>query len=793
MKHHMKHVPIFVMMTALGATTMAAAQEAGEAKGTTGAVSTLEEIVVTAQRREENLQVVPLAVTALSAETLANFRVTGMHDLSGLSPNLHIGHQGLQSTPTISLRGITSGTSQNTVDPKVGLYLDGVYIGRSVGAIFDLADIERVEVLRGPQGTLFGRNATGGAISLVTAAPAGEFGFRQDISLGNNAARRARTVIDFPALGSLAMKFSYLHDEDDGTARNLIAGNRIDLRARDPRLGQLRYAKRLGSKDVDAYQFAARFDAADSLVFDYRFDYTDSETTSNPMQILGVVGDTAALVQGIFAFQPYFGGQTNQSLKRLDRVANASSVESLTIQGHNLTVSWDAAPGLNLKSITAYREMEQDPTIQDLAASGGLRFTVQQLGALLSGDPASIAAIPTMPVGPNDSFFTLLTARETSQRQFTQELQLTLTRDAFDLVAGAFYFDEHSPALSALGIFQPVANGVVIPTPLDGVFGSGVNESIADNRSLAVYSQGTWHVNERFDITLGARHTRDKRETDLIQAGAAGAGGLLQPGVYKKDFSNTSYAFNLAYHLSEATMAYARIASGYVSGGQLDAIPYGPEKLINYEVGLKSQLFENRLRLNAAAFYMDYKDLQIQSFQNGVLRFDNAGRAKIHGLEIEVDAVPFDGLSVGGSFGYQKVEYKKFVTAGVDIADIAQQQYTPKYDARLYGQYDFAPFASGSHAYLRLDLVGQSKAALGILQSGVREVDRVAFEKAHTLVDLRLGLKQVPAGGFRLDTSLWAHNLLDEDDVLVFSPTAINRAGSYLPGRTYGIDFTARW
>lgn len=136
----------------------------------------IEDIVVTAQRREESLQKVPVAITALTAETLDNSRALNINNLSGLAPNVQIETQGLQSTPAITIRGVLSGASDNAVDPKVGIYLDGVYIGRSVGAIFDLADLSRVEVLRGPQGTLFGRNSTGGAISLISAAPTGEFG-----------------------------------------------------------------------------------------------------------------------------------------------------------------------------------------------------------------------------------------------------------------------------------------------------------------------------------------------------------------------------------------------------------------------------------------------------------------------------------------------------------------------------------------------------------------------------------------------------------------------------------------
>ncbi len=163
--------------------------------------SGLVDIVVTAQRREQSLQKVPIAVTALDSGALADLRVTNVERLSGFAPNLLITTQNIPSLPVVTIRGINSGVTNVVQDPKVGLYLDGVYIGRNSGSIFDLADIERVEVLRGPQGTLFGRNATAGAISLVTAAPSGELGGRQLLSYGNYGAFRSRTVLNLPAFG----------------------------------------------------------------------------------------------------------------------------------------------------------------------------------------------------------------------------------------------------------------------------------------------------------------------------------------------------------------------------------------------------------------------------------------------------------------------------------------------------------------------------------------------------------------------------------------------------------------
>ena len=408
-----------VVAVAAGAALpgMASAQTTEEGARAGG----LSEIVVTAQRRSENLQDVPVAVTALDSNTLDNLRVKDVQNLSGLAPNLTIATQGIQSIPTISMRGINSGTSDNAVDPKIGIYLDGVYIGRSVGAIFDLADIQQVEVLRGPQGTLFGRNATGGAISLVTAKPTGEFGIKAMASYGNQDSLRLRTTVNLPQMGPLSLKFSYLHDESNGWMKNLAGGQTIDLSLREPSFGTLKYANRLGARNTDAFQGAARLDFGGDVTVDYRFDYTDSKSVGSPVQVLGHTGGLAIMTSPIFALQALTGGITNLGTKPLSRVANATSVQPMTVEGHNLTLTWQASDNFTFKSITGYRKFKQKPNIYDLAGTGGLRLSVGQFGAMLLEDEAGIFD-PGNAAKPNDHFYTLLTARSTSQKQFTQEL-----------------------------------------------------------------------------------------------------------------------------------------------------------------------------------------------------------------------------------------------------------------------------------------------------------------------------------------------------------------------------------
>ncbi|MBM68655.1 MAG: TonB-dependent receptor [Haliea sp.] len=745
----------------------------------------LEEIIVTAQKREQNLQSVPIAVTALNAQTLNMFRVTNTEDLSNLAPNLNIQNQGRGTIPQINIRGVSSGVSAAEVDPKIATYLDGVYIGRTIGSIFDMADIERVEVLRGPQGTLFGRNATGGAISITTSAPTGEFGLSQDVSVGNLNAQRFRTILNLPSVGPLSVKLSYLYDSNDGYSDNLIAGRTLDLRLRNPEMGVLTYAENLGSKNVEAFMLAANLDF-DTINVDYRFDYTDSLTVGAPVQQVGIIGATAPLVGAINQFQPLYGGITNLSTTPLKDVAAATSEEPLLIQGHNVTVSWEINDNLSLKSITAFRQMDQRPAIYDLGATGGWKFTAAQLGALLQGDVGGILGNPP---GPNDSLFTLLTARALEQEQFSEELQLTWSTDNYTLVGGVFYFQEEAEARNVLGVLQPVANGVVIPTPFDAIFGSGVNSTDTDNSSWAVFAEGTFHATEKLDVTVGIRRTEDDREIELIDISATSGGGSLDEGLYKLSYGETNYNVVLSYNWADDVMSYAKVSTGFVAGGILNGISYDPESITNYELGLKSQFLDNRLRLNAAAFFMDYEDLQVQLFEDGKQSFENAGNVEVTGLEIEMDAILGEGLTLSTTLGTYDYEYKEYIRNGVNVADDVRPIRAPDFNTRISLQYDFGQKMLGGAPFMRLDSRYLAEGENTAFASGFPEADRLSQREAYWLINARAGVMEIPMGSAVSSVSFWVKNLLDEDEINVFGNEVINMTAQYSLPRTYGIDF----
>ncbi|MBP8231399.1 TonB-dependent receptor [Rhizorhabdus sp.] len=775
--------------------TAAVAQETAPQTSDAG-MAGLEEIVVTAQRRAESLQKVPVAVTAISSEQLDTLRVTNVKNLAGLAPSLQIQTQGLQSNPSIAIRGVASGVSNNAVDPKVGIYLDGVYIGRTVGSIFDLADIQRVEVLRGPQGTLFGRNATSGAISLVSADPTGEFDVRGNVSYGNYDAIRGKVVVNLPAFGPFSVKFAYLHDEIAGDYTNLLGGKTLNMSLRDPKFGTQTFAKKLGGRNIDGGQLAIRGEFG-NLTADYRFDYTDSRTVGRAMQSLGVIPDqSGALLQPIVNLQPFFGGITNISPNaRLKSVANATSAEHVVTQGHSLTLAVKPNDLVTLKSITAYRKFKQDPNVYDLAASGGLRFTFGQLGALITPGltPAQIQAALFNPAnipGPNDAFFSLLTSRDTSQKQFSQEFQIQLDGENYELTAGAFYFHERSPATDVLGILSPTPNGVVVPSPLDAVFGSGLTDTLSINDSIAGYGQLTIHLGDRVDVTGGLRYTIDDRKLN-INAISNAQGGALGVGKYSVSFNKLNYTGIVTWRPTDDSTVYGKISSGYVAGGILSGIPYKPETLVAYELGAKTQMFDNRLRLNVAAFYSDYKDLQTQNFINGRQFFDNAGKAKIKGFEVEADVVPVRGLVLSGNIGYADLNYKTFILNGVDVANVARTTYNSKWTARASAQYDAPEFSNGSHLQARVE--GRYRSSYYLTSTPFRNLTgQVVLENenkqpGYWLVDGRVGLMNVPVGNSSFSVSAFGQNLLDKQ-YISFGAPVLSLVGTYDRGRTYGVE-----
>jgi iron complex outermembrane receptor protein len=277
----------------IGAAALVSARIASAQTPASGAAESnqLEEVVVTAQKRAQNLQIVPVAVTAISATELEQQRIVDVNGPSGLAPNLSSYPQtNGAAVPVITIRGLSTGTGGTAVDTPIAIYVDGVYIGRANGSDFDLADIERVEVLRGPQGTLYGRNATGGAINIITKAPTGQFGITQTLSFGNYAEFRSKTRVDLPDWNGLSAEITYMHDQSDGWVKNTQPGIAADYSGLTlGHVGTIVGERTLGLRDVDAVHAALRYTGIDNLTLDYKIDYTDQRDTQAATQLVAVL------------------------------------------------------------------------------------------------------------------------------------------------------------------------------------------------------------------------------------------------------------------------------------------------------------------------------------------------------------------------------------------------------------------------------------------------------------------------------------------------------------------------
>lgn len=424
----------------------------------------LEEIIVTAQKREQSLQDVPIAVTALSGDALQANRVANVADLSGLAPNLLARSAiGGGAAPAFSMRGVLSFGVVPGADKQVSIYLDGVYISSPRGSLFELPDIQRIEVLRGPQGTLFGRNATAGAMSVVTRDPTGEIGARQQFTFGNFNQFQTRTTIDLPRVGPFSAFGSFVYSKRRGDIRNLGAGTSWDRTGPDTRMGQQISPKYLGSKNVDSWFAALKFEPSDNFTTTYKFDKAVNHFTPEGVALVGYNKNVALLGNLIDALVTSNEVPLAPNAKRPEAVQNGFTVSGLQRNiGHSLTSILELGDNLTVKNIAAYRKTFVTSAMP-LDGMGSLTFTPQALVpyatfAAFSRNPALAQAAPeviaatiqgtaTALAGQVGQRFSVLGANNQSRStQWSDELQVNYDSDLLTVTAGALYFKSKDTA-----------------------------------------------------------------------------------------------------------------------------------------------------------------------------------------------------------------------------------------------------------------------------------------------------------------------------------------------------------
>ncbi|QGP80551.1 TonB-dependent receptor [Sphingobium sp. CAP-1] len=755
--------------------TAASAQEAGAAGAPQEQAANLGDIVVTARRSAETLQDVPVAVTALGGDFIERQNISSPADVPQFAPNLTVEQQPSSlSAATVYIRGIGNQEPSAVSEQGVGIYLDGVYLARSAGAVFDLIDLERIEVLRGPQGTLFGRNTIGGALQLISKKPASDMGVTAKAGFGrfNDWYARARVDTGYIVGDVIKASIAAQHRESRGYVNNTLTPS-----SQDP-----------GALKANSVAVGLEGDFGDVTV-NYNFDYDDRKGTPAFFQIVAAT----PLAQDYYSQSPSYGGApflvdpvrqgTVQQAGYVDRSGDYRYTSKTRVQGHALTVSYEPIPELTIKSITGYRKFFQD-TILNLSGNGVLMGKVVDFTS-----PTLVSVQPVTPYNGNNA--------PQKQWQFSQELQALGKVGDVSYLFGMYYFYEKASeynrqaltlvmpvsALTALGFPQAVVDGISALNP--GLSTVGVNANPIQafggtSQSMAIFGQTSWKpsaLDDKLEVTLGGRYTGDDKTAYL-----AGDVSPVQRG--RKSFDNFSWLASLSYDVVRNVMIYGRVSTGYRSGGinpRASVInTFDPEKATAYEAGIKSQFLNNRLRLNVAGYITDYDDLQVQQFAAGsggaTSLIVNAGKVRLSGFEAELTALPFTGFQIDGSVGYVKTNYKTFLFRDpatnilLDVADDAKPLYTPKWSVHLGAEYSH-PIGD---ALLRLrgDYSRRTKIWFNALDN-TAPFNQQLISPAQTNVKARLSVEEIRLGSGKLDVGLWGDNLLNQKRL------------------TYGIDFGA--
>ena len=715
----------------------------------------LEEIVVTAQKREQSLQEIPVAITAFGADALQQQRIRDVGDISGLVPNVQINPSPSGSTGvTVAIRGSVTINPAVTWEPTVGLYLDGAFIGKNVGGIFDVADLERVEVLRGPQGSLYGKNTVGGAINLITRKPSGELGGTLRGGIGNEGYYQLYGSVDTPALGTvgeglgqLSANITLQREERDGFTDNID-----DPIGMAPFAGP-RSSDEYANKDADAGRIALALDVTER--FDMRYAYDFSEKDQEPTASVLTSVDDPGLGFGAL-LSPYIQSENDYPSKLSN---DQSRYEKSEVEGHALHLNY--RPGelgslgdVTFKSITSYRKLSWDDAID------------------LDGSPI-------------DFFHS---ERHIDYDQFSQELQMVGATERLNYVLGLYYFEEDADVKNPITFF--------------GVFGSPTapNAYGLEGDSMAAFGQVDWKpsaavLEDRLTVTLGARYTEESKD-QYIDHPITTAPVTPFSADSNDDWSNFSPAVTLNWAFTDALNVYARYAEGWKSGGyngESDSLAaflmaYDPEEVSSYELGLKSRWLDDRLQLNAAVFRNDISDMQLAIFLADAAASSvvtNAGKATVQGFEIEILAQPLDNLQLSLNYGYLDPEYDEYIDGGVDVSDNRDFPYSPENTANAGLQYT-VPGVAGGDLVARLDWIYVD--------------DRVAYPDpaqnlrsqldSYSLINGRLSLADIPVGDGRITVAAWGKNLTDETYRVNTLPFLIWTASYFGDPRTYGLEIS---
>ncbi len=715
----------------------------------------LGDIVVTAQKRETNLQQTPVAISVLGGEDLKNRGVTSLKDLmDGAVPSLRIApFASRNSALSIGIRGIVpSDSNQPSRDSGVGVYIDGVYLGRSQGLGAALYDIERIEVLKGPQGTLFGRNSTGGALSIVTRKPSGEFHLAQTAGIMNFGGYKVETHLDLPSVANISVKLDGIVTKRNGTLVNPMAGeqdyNQVDQR---------------GLHAGVLWQPTSNFSAQ------YDFDVSRDASTPYYMQVLAK--SAAITFADLAQVQPDRAKTADVGVPLQESIGET--------HGHALHLDWTVAEGIHIRSISSYRKLAQDQYDNGGAHQGAF--------------------------APNARFARYSLA-DLHQEQYSQELQIVGSLPRVEFVAGAYYYHEkgddwawapYTMQWGATASAQPIRlpsleAGQVSPYP------DRASNAVAD--SLALYGQATWTppvLADALHLTAGARYTRDKKHGDLFKVNGADT-----PYVFRFFDNRVDPTFTIAFDATNDIHLYGKWGTAYRAGGansrSITYRSYDPEEVETAEIGFKGEFFDRHVRLNLAAYKTIYKNQQIDfnavlsAVPGGPTRttietVNAAGNGTIKGVEADLTIAPLQGLTLTASYAYTKGDLQKAINPFSPSAP-AQNVFlisTPK--NAFSGAIDYSLPLKWATVQAHVDANGGD--------GYHTQSSDIVLTDSSLLVNARLSLADIDLDNTaKLQVSLWSRNLFNEQHTFFQTGSAQSLLlGIYNQPRTFGAEATVRF
>lgn len=702
----------------------------------------LEQIIVTAQRRAESLQAVPIAISALSAETLARRGIESAVDLQFSVPNLNLGQEAGNGWTNVvaTIRGV--GTVNALLDPGVPMHVDGHYMQSTAVLSRDFLDVERVEVLRGPQGTLYGRNAIGGSINIVTKRPTDEFEGMLAVDVGNFDKRLIRGTLSGPISDNARGRLTVSDGARDGYVRNVSS------------LGADSYQ----NSNYTAVRGSLDYDATDDLTLQFSGYYYDSRMNSisfrrfNPYPPLGVSSSA-----DWFALN---GAGENPTVR-----------DRHTVKLNDPGETHDRAKGLSIDAIWNFDSFE--------------------LRSLSSYNDSQ--TIRWADVDASDAIATT-TYTDLPMETFTQEVQILLGGEGrVSGQAGAFYYYQDSPLFTEFANDNTVANLYGLATPR-AIFQETYSWEV---RSVGVYGQMQYELTDALELVLGGRYTRDSKDQVSVSGGNFDGTLDLETVTVDKSWNQFTYRAGLNYRTSEETMLYVSYATGYKAGGIFILSAYDPEFVNAYEIGVKSDWFDRRLRVNAAAFHSDYEDKQerIRLVVDGVLTpggmIQNIPNTVIRGVELEAEALLGDRFSVDASLTWQDSEYDGILVqdplAPGGLQDISGNELANSAEWRAY---------VGLQHATELDDLGSLEVRADVSYVGEMHGSIYNYEAgkvpSYEWVNVRARWGSSD-GTWRAD--LYVKNLLDEDAMtgrayVPFDEFGYPDLGTFLPPRTYGLELT---